>query len=392
MTIPLVDLRRQYLPLEKEILSEIQDVLQGMDLFLGRNVQALEREFSEYCGARYGVGLGSGTDALVVALRALNVGHGDEVITVSNTFVATAQAIVLVGARPVMVDIDPETHTLDPHLIEEAINHRTKAIIPVHLYGHPADMDPILEIAKGRGLRVIEDACQAHGAKYRSLPMGSLGSDAVCFSFYCSKNLGAYGEAGMLVTNREEVAKEARVLRDHGSEEKYRHVSVGYNSRLDEIQAAILRVKLPHLDEWNDRRWTVAQTYNDGLASLPLILPTEQVWARHVYHLYVVRTSRRDDLLGWLNARNIKAGIHYPIPVHQQVAYRHFRRQSRNLPITEQVAGEVLSLPMYPDLEPEQVQEVVDAVHGFFKADHVANIGENGYSDRLKTGLELVSE
>ncbi len=382
MTVPLVDLKAQYAPLREEIELGIGDVLSKMNLFLGENVATFEREFAEFCGVRHGVGVGSGTDALLVALRALGIGRGDEVVTVSHTFAATAEAIVLAGATPVFVDIDPTTYAMDPKQVQCAIGRRTRAIIPVHLYGHPVDIEPILAIAERRGLRVVEDASQAHGALYRSNPVGSFG-DIGCFSFYYSKNLGAYGEAGMIVTNDEDLADRAKILRDHGSTGKYAHASVGYNSRLDEIQAVILRAKLPHLEDWNERRWNLAQTYNRTLESLPLILPVEQRWARHVYHLYVVRTPERDSLYKWLHARGIQAGIHYPTPVHWQPAYKRFRTGGGHLPVTEQVASEVLSLPMYPEMEQSQLEEVACAVHDYFAADR----SRNGHVGQASTAI-----
>lgn len=364
MTVPLVDLKKQYGQLEDEILSRIKDVLSNMQLFLGENVRELEESFSSFCGTGHGIGVGSGTDAIVLSLRALGVEPGDEVITVSHTFVATAEAILLVGAHPVFVDIDPVTMTMDTSKIEGAITSRTKAIIPVHLYGHPANMDPIMDIARRHDLRVIEDACQAHGASYRGQPAGSIG-DTACFSFYYSKNLGAYGEAGMIVTNNDEVAKELRILRDHGSSKKYVHESVGYNSRLDEIQAAILCAKLPNLRKWNDRRRELARMYTDRLKSLPLVTPSEEEWAKSVYHLYVVRTEQRDALLEWLHDRGIMAGIHYPIPVHLQEAYAQYAPKG-GLPVSEKVADDILSLPIYPELTDEQLEEVVAGVQSFF--------------------------
>ena len=365
MAVPIIDLRAQYRPLGSEIRSAIKDVLDGMQLFLGENVQAFEREFAAYSGARFGIGVGSGTDALLVALRALGIGSGDEVITSSHTFVATAEAIALAGARPVFVDIDPETYALDPNKVESAINQRTRAIMPVHLYGHPADMDPLLDIARSRGLRVIEDVSQAHGAQYLGRRVGSIG-DVGCFSFYYTKNLGAYGEAGMVVTSDDAIAEKARVIRDHGSASKYVHESVGLNSRLDEIQAAILRVKLPHLDEWNDSRRALAQMYHERLATLPVSLPAESPDVWHVFHLYVIRTPDRDSLQAWLQGRGIATRIHYPIPVHRQAAYRFCGSRPGTLPETEKAAQEILSLPMYPELEPAQVEEVASAIHEFF--------------------------
>ena len=364
MPIPLVDLNAQYGPLESQILGRIQKVLRKMHLFLGENVREFEESFSSFCGTSHGIGVGSGTDALVLSLRALGVAPGDEVITVSHTFVATAEAIVLVGARPVFVDIDAVTMTMDASLIERAITTRTKAIIPVHLYGHPANMDPIMDIARRHDLRVIEDACQSHGATYRDQPAGSIG-DAACFSFYYSKNLGAYGEAGIIVTNNDEMAEAVKVLRDHGSSKKYVHESVGYNSRLDEIQAAILCAKLPGLRTWNRRRRELAEMYTDRLRSLPLATPSEEEWAKSVYHLYVIRTQQRDSLLEWLHDRGIMAGIHYPIPVHLQEAYAEYAPIG-GLPVTEKVASEILSLPIYPELSDEQLEEVVTGVQSYF--------------------------
>ena len=364
MPIPLVDLNAQYGPLESQILGRIQKVLRKMHLFLGENVREFEESFSSFCGTSHGIGVGSGTDALVLSLRALGVAPGDEVITVSHTFVATAEAIVLVGARPVFVDIDAVTMTMDASLIERAITTRTKAIIPVHLYGHPANMDPIMDIARRHDLRVIEDACQSHGATYRDQPAGSIG-DAACFSFYYSKNLGAYGEAGIIVTNNDEMAEAVKVLRDHGSSKKYVHESVGYNSRLDEIQAAILCAKLPGLRTWNNRRRELAEMYTDRLRSLPLATPSEEEWAKSVYHLYVIRTQQRDSLLEWLHDRGIMAGIHYPIPVHLQEAYAEYAPIG-GLPVTEKLASEILSLPIYPELSDEQLEEVVTGVQSYF--------------------------
>ncbi|MCH7786329.1 MAG: DegT/DnrJ/EryC1/StrS family aminotransferase [Chloroflexi bacterium] len=373
MTIPLVDLRKQYLGLEEEIMARIGESLRNMQLFLGENVQALEEEFAAFSGARHGVGVGSGTDAIHLALRALGIGQGDEVITVSHTFVATAGAIAQAGARPVFVDIDPVTMNMDPTKIEAAITPRTKAIMPVHLYGHPADMDPIMEIAKRHDLRVIEDACQAHGATYKGRLAGSIG-DVACFSFYFSKNLGAYGEAGMLVSNDDEIVEKARILRDHGSSEKYVHVAQGFNARLDEIQATILRVKLARLEGWNSRRRQLAKMYAECLSSLPLTLPTEMEWANSVYHLFVVRTPERDSLLQWLHDHGVMAGIHYPIPIHMQEPYKEFAPEG-GLPVTEKVAQEILSLPIYPELTSEQVEEVVGCIFEFFAANGHSNAG-----------------
>jgi dTDP-4-amino-4,6-dideoxygalactose transaminase len=364
-TIPLVDLHAQYVPLRAEILAAIGGVLDGMQLFLGENVQGFEAEFAEYCGTRYAVGLGSGTEALHLALIACGMGPGDQVITVSHTFIATVEAIYLTGATPVLVDIDPETYTIDVSQIEEKITSNTKAIIPVHLYGQPADMDPILAIAEKHGLVVVEDACQAHGAEYKGKRTGSLGNVG-CFSFYFSKNLGAYGEAGICVTNDPEIARHLRMLRDHGSEEKYYHSMMGVNARLDEIQAAILRVKLRRLDEWNDARRSSAYLYNELLIDSPVVTPNEVEYARHVYHLYVIRTSQRDKLQAYLRERGIATGIHYPVPIHLQTAWRRGNHQTESLPITERYAREILSLPMFPEMTAEQVTSVVNAINTFY--------------------------
>lgn len=363
-TIPLVDLRAQYQPLKEEILTAISNTLDDMGLFLGKNVQAFEQEFADYCGARYAVGVGSGTEALHLALLACGIGPGDEVITVSHTFIATVEAVRLTGATPILVDIDPHVYTIDVSQIEDKITSRTKAIIPVHLYGQPGDMDPILAMAEEYGLYVLEDACQAHGAEYKGQRTGALG-DVGCFSFYFSKNLGAYGEAGICVTNEHEIAHRLRILRDHGSEEKYYHSVMGVNARLDEIQAAILRVKLRKLDDWNEARRRNARSYNELLAHSPVIAPDEAQYAKHVYHLYVIRTPRRDHLQAYLRDRGIATGIHYPIPVHLQSAWRSANYPTQALTITERYVNEILSLPMYPELTPGSIEVVAEAIGDF---------------------------
>lgn len=351
MHIPLVDLKKQYQGIKDQVLAEIGQALDGMQLFLGKNVQAFESEFATYCGAEFGVGVGSGTDALHLALRACGVGPGDEVITVSHTFFATVEAIVLAGARPILVDIDPRSYNIDPQQIERRINSKTKAIIPVHLYGQPADMAPILELARTYKLKVVEDACQAHGGEYNGKRTGTLG-DAGCFSFYFTKNLGAYGEAGMVTTSDPDVAKQCRMLRDHGQNAKYYHSTFGVNGRLDELQAAVLRVKLPHLDGWIEQRRTIAKAYDAGLPG-SMMRPQEMPWARHVYHLYVIRTPERDQLRAWLESKGVGTGMHYPVPIHLQDAWRQYGGDSVSLPVTERITGEILSLPMYPELSAE---------------------------------------
>lgn len=366
MQIPLVDLRKQYEAIQEEVQATIGQVLEGMQLFLGENVQAFEEEFARYCGTEFAIGVGSGTEALHLALLACGVGPGDEVITVSHTFIATAEAIALVGGVPVFVDIDPATYNIDPSQIEERITPRTRAILPVHLYGHPAEMKPILELASRYNLRVIEDACQAHGALYHGKRVGSLG-DVGCFSFYLAKNLGAYGEGGMVVTNNPEIAQTTRLLRNHGSESKYSHVLLGVNARLDEIQAAILRKKLPHLDEWNEGRRRLARCYDESLPS-EMVKPIEQSQCRHVYHLYVIRTPERDQLREWLKARGVDTGIHYPLPIHLQKACQIYGCGNGLLPVTEEIAGQILSLPMYPELTEEEVRYICDSIREFTRS------------------------
>lgn len=364
-SIPLVDLRAQYQALRDELLPEIEAVLEGMQLLLGPNTRAFERDFAAYCGANHALTVSNGTDALHVALRACGIGGGDEVITVANTFVATVEAIEMSGARAVLVDIDPRTGTLDPDQVEAAISPRTRAVLPVHLYGHPADLDPLLEIARRHNLRLIEDTAQAHGAEYRGRRLGGIG-DIGCFSFYYSKNLGAYGEGGGVVTSDSDLAERMRLLRDHGSPEKYRHSTFGFNARGDELQSAVLKVKLRYLDGWNARRRELAAFYTDGLADLDLRPPFTADWATPVFHLYAIHTPRRDALLDHLRSRGIGAGIHYPIPIHQQEGYRHVIIGPGGLANAERWAAETLSLPIYPELSDDDAGYVVETVREFF--------------------------
>jgi dTDP-4-amino-4,6-dideoxygalactose transaminase len=366
MNIPLVDLRAQYQPLKDEIIAGMERALEGMRLFLGENVQTFEREFAEFCGVKHGIGVSDGTTALHIILRALGIGPGDEVITVSHTFIATAEAIVLAGARPVFVDIDPATCLIDAGQIEARITSRTKAILPVHLYGQTADMDAVAEIAARHGLKVIEDACQAHGAEYKGRRAGSLG-DAAAFSFYFSKNLGAYGEGGFVATNDDELAHRVRMMRDHGSERRYYHDLIGWNARLDELQAVVLRAKLPHLAEWNEARRAHAALYNQLLGGLPVVTPVECPDNRHVYHLYVIRARDRDALQAHLKENGVFTGIHYPVPIHLQKSMAHLDCHAGDLPVTERVANEILSLPMYPELTEEQVATVATTIGGFYR-------------------------
>ncbi len=372
MRIPLVDLKKQYQGIKEEVLAEIGKALDGMQLFLGKNVQTFESDFAAYCGTKSAIGVGSGTDALHLALLACGVGPGDEVITVSHTFIATVEAIVLTGARPVLVDIDLNTYNIDPSQVERMINKRTKAIIPVHLYGHPADMTPILELARSYRLRVIEDACQAHGAEYKGQRTGSLG-DAGCFSFYFTKNLGAYGEGGMITTSDPDIAKRCRMLRDHGQDTKYVHAVMGINGRLDEIQAAVLKVKLPHLDEWIEKRRSLARAY-DALLPPSMVPPQEMSWAKHVYHLYVIRTAYRDELRAWLETKGVGTGMHYPFPIHLQEAWRQYDGGNAWLPITERITKEIISLPMYPELTEEEVSYICDSIRDFTRSRGELNV------------------
>ena len=360
MQIPLVDLRAQYQTIQLEVMAAIEDVFTNMQLFLGPQSKAFEQEFATYSGCDYGVGCSSGTDALVLALRACEIGPGHEVITVANTFIATVEAIALVGATPVFVDIDPETYTMDWTQLSRVLTPRTRAIVPVHLYGHPVEMQPVLEFAQEHGLWVIEDASQAHGAIYHGQRVGSMG-DIGCFSLYYSKNLGAYGEAGICVTNNEILADKLRMLRDHGSRERYRHEILGVNARPDEIQAAVLRVKLAHLDQWNTARQLHAQTYTEQLKNLVEALPVVRPWGTHVFYVYVVQVRERDLFRQILAQEGIATGIHYPIPIHLQPACASYGFVRGMLPVTEAVTENIVSLPMYPELTTEQLHKVVDA-------------------------------
>lgn len=359
--IPFLDLKAQYASLRDELETAVIATLASTQYTLGREVAAFEEEFAAYCGAPFGVAVNSGTSALHLALLAAGVGPGDEVITVSATFVATVAAIEYTGATPVYVDIDPKTLTLDPAHIEAAITARTKAILPVHLHGHPADLDPILALARRYQLTVIEDAAQAHGAEYRGRRVGSLG-DLGCFSFYPGKNLGACGEGGMVVTHDETYAETLRRLRDWGQERKYQHVLKGYNYRMEAIQGAVLRVKLRHLDRWNAARRQHAAHYNRLLADRGFVPPTVADDALPVRHVYAIRHPRRDALQKALQLKDIQTGIHYPVPVHRQPAYARPDYPEGSLPITEQAARELLSLPMYPELTAEQVATVAEAL------------------------------
>jgi len=354
--IKLVDLQRQYHIIRKEVLVAIDATLSGMELFLGPNVRAFEREFADYCGAAEAIGVGTGTDALYLALRACGIGPGDEVITVANTFLATVEAIVMAGARPVFVDVDPHTATIDPKLAPAAITSRTRALLPVHLYGQAADMNPLRAIAQEYGLRLIEDASQAQGARYNGYRVGTLG-DIAAFSLYFSKNLGGYGEAGIVTTNDPALAERVRMLRNHGSRERYYHEMLGTNSRLDEIQAAVLRIKLRRLDDWNRRRRDHAMDYTAQLQQF-VTPPYERPCSEHVYYTYVIQTDERDALRAVLSAQDIQTGIHYPLPLHLQPACAAFSCPQGSLPVTERLANRILSLPMFPELMQDEIERV----------------------------------
>jgi len=361
MQVPLVDLKAQYVDTKSEIDAAIQRVVDNANFILGQEVADFEQAFARYVGAKGAVGVASGTSALFLSLLACGIGPGDEVITTAHTFMATAEVISQRGARPVFVDIDPRTYNIDPAQVEDAITPHTKAILPVHLYGQPAHMEPLLDIAQRHNLWLIEDAAQAHGAEYRGQRCGTIGHLA-CFSFYPGKNLGAYGDAGAVTSNDEALLSRVRTLRNHGRIGKYEHAEIGYGERLDALQAAILGAKLPHLDAWNEARRAHARLYNEWLADCDVVTPYESPEVRHVYHLYVLRTPQRETMLAHLKSREISAGIHYPLPLHRQPAYLKQGYGNVSLPVTERLAQEVLSLPMYPELSAEQIAYVTQAV------------------------------
>jgi dTDP-4-amino-4,6-dideoxygalactose transaminase len=362
MNIPFLDLKAQYASIKPEIDAAIQRVLDTTQFVLGEEVAGFENDFAAYCGAKHGIAVNSGTSALHLALLAAGVGPGDEVITIPFTFVATVSAICYSGARPVFVDVDPVSFTMDPAQLEQAITPRTKAILPVHLYGQMADMDAINAIAQRHGIPVIEDACQAHGAEYKGKRAGSLGVSG-CFSFYPGKNLGAYGEGGIVVTSNDEHAKTIRMLRDWGQEKRYHHVLTGFNYRMEGFQGAILRVKLRHLEAWTESRRARARQYDSLLTGSTILRAPQQLpQHRHVYHIYAVRSADRDDLQRMLQAEGISTGLHYPIPVHLQPAHADLGHKAGDFPASEAAANEVLSLPMFPEMTAAQVDQVVAAV------------------------------
>jgi dTDP-4-amino-4,6-dideoxygalactose transaminase len=364
--IPLMDLRPQTAALKAQLLEGFSSILDLNAYCLGPEVETFERDFAAYCGAAHGVGVNSGTSALHLALLALGVGPGDEVVTTPFTFVATAWAISYTGAKPVFADIQPDTFLLDPKAVEKAITPRTKAIIPVHLYGQPADMDAFQDLARRKGLPILEDSAQAHGATYKGRRTGSLGTLAA-FSFYPSKNLGACGEGGMVVTQDAGLAAKIRALRDHGSTKRYYHDTVGFNYRMEGLQGFVLRTKLPHLDGWNARRQALAKLYNEMLAGCAVTLPRLAPDRTHVYHLYSIRHPRRDALAEYLKAQGIGSAMHYPVPVHLQRAYGQLGYKPGSMPHAEKAAQECLSLPVYPELADEQAKSVALAVRQWLK-------------------------
>jgi dTDP-4-amino-4,6-dideoxygalactose transaminase len=366
MNVPFLDLKAQYKAIKDEVHAAINDVMENTAFAGGPFVAKFEQEFAKFCDCKHAVGVGNGTDALWLSLIGLGIKPGDEVITVPNTFIATAEAISFSGAKPVFVDILEETNNMNPALIEAAITKKTKAIIPVHLFGQPADMDPIMTIAKKHGLFVIEDACQAHGAEYKGKKAGSIGNTGA-FSFYPGKNLGAYGEAGAVVTNDDAIVEKMRMFRDHGQAKKYYHGMIGWNARMDGIQGAVLHVKLKYLQGWNDSRRKNAQQYSELLSAVKDVMPPRQAeYAKHIYHIYAIRIKQREKLMAHLTAKGIACGIHYPIPLHLQDAYRFLNLGVGSFPIAEKCAAEYLSLPMYPELTSEQINYVAKEIKEFY--------------------------
>ena len=363
MKVDIFTLKKQYNELKDELKEPMEKVVMSGGFILGEDVGLFEKEFAEYCGVKYGIGANSGTDALFLACLASGIGKGDEVITPAYTYIATSLGISMAGAKPVFVDTEEKTYCIDVTKIEKAITKKTRAILLVHLYGHPADIGPIIEVAKKHKLKVIEDCAQAHGALYKNKKVGSFG-DAACFSFYPTKNLGAYGDGGMVVTNSEEVKDKMLLLRDYGRKGRYEHVIKGYNSRLDTLQAAILRVKLKHLDEWNEKRRKNAALYTKLFkeAKLDIVLPYEAEYAKHVYHQYTVRVKNRKNVMEKLANEGVRTLIHYPIPVHLQECYKELGYKRGTFPVAEKCCESIMSLPIYPELTEEEIRHVVNTL------------------------------
>ena len=361
MNVPFVDLKAQYAAIKDDVQRAINRVLDNTSFILGSEVETFETAFADFVGLGHAIGVSSGTAALHLALKVCGVGSGDEVITAANTFIATAEAIVYLGATPVFADVDPETQTLDVGQAEALITPKTKVILPVHLFGHPADMDPILDLAEAHGLMVVEDAAQAHGAEYKGRRAGGLGHVG-CFSFYPGKNLGAYGDGGAVVTNDSALAEQIRMVRNHGRAEKYEHLTIGHNYRLDALQAAILGVKLEHLDRWNAARREHVHTYKDGLLGLSAVTPVEKPWAKHVYHIYQIQIENRGEVAAKLKEQGVATGVHYPIPLHLQPAFADRGQGRGSFPVAERLADHMLSLPMFPELTAEQIEHVCNCL------------------------------
>jgi dTDP-4-amino-4,6-dideoxygalactose transaminase len=367
MNVPFLDLKAQYRSLRNEVLPNVERVLEKSNFILGEEVRQFEEEFAAYCGVRFGIGVANGTDAIHLAVRAAGIGPGDECLIPANTFIATALGVSYAGARPVPVDVDARTYLMDFGKVEKALNPRIKAVIPVHLYGRMVEMEPLLEFARKHNLVVIEDAAQAHGASIRERKAGSFGALA-CFSFYPGKNLGAYGDAGLVATSDANLKERVEALRNYGSPQKYHHPIIGFNCRLDTLQAAVLRAKLPHLDAYNAARYDSAVKYNRMLEGIgDLILPEIPARKSHIFHLYVIRTKRRDSLQQYLGHEGVGTLIHYPRPIHLHGAYEHLGYKKGAFPVAEQLSNEVLSLPMFPEITDEQLGFVVDKVREFFK-------------------------
>lgn len=378
MEIPFVDLKPQYKVIKSEVLSSITAVMERGDFILGREVEIFEKEFADLHETKYGIGVASGTDALSLSLLACNIGPGDEVIIPANTFVAASLAICLVGARPVLVDVDPETCNIDLNKVEKAITEKTRALMPVHLYGQPTDIAGLLDITKNHNLIMIEDACQAHGARYEGRRVGGFGKVG-CFSFYPAKNLGAYGDGGIVITNDERIAREIKILRNYGQAEKHHHVRRGLNSRLDTLQAALLRVKLGYLDSWNEKRRKLAERYDTLLKDVEgLRLFPRKSNIEHVFHLYVVRVKERAKLKAVLEDSGVSSQVHYPIPIHLQKSYEFLGYKKGDFPVTEKLSDEILSLPLYPELHVEQIEYIGGVIKEFYAV---------SYSSALSTSI-----
>ncbi len=388
MEVPFLDLKAQYNSIKDEVHESMQQVLDRTAFAGGPFVEQFEESFATYCQTKYAVGVSNGTAAIWLALAGLGIGRGDEVITTANTFIATAEAISFAGATPVLVDINETTHNMDPEAVEAAITPQTKAIIPVHLFGQMADLDPIMKIARKHNLYVVEDASQSHGATYNGRRAGSIG-DVGCFSFYPGKNLGAYGEAGGVVTNDAELAAKIKMIRDHGQSKKYIHKIIGWNGRMDGIQGAVLSVKLKYIDQWNELRRQHAREYSNMLASVPgIVTPTVASYGTHVFHIYAIRMAERDEVMRQLRENGVACGIHYPVPVHMQEAYAELNYKAGDFPVAEKCASEYISLPMFPELTPSQILHVTETLKQIAGAQHADEVGGDGHaSSYTKTSI-----